>query len=63
MRDKNRIKPVLDQIKSIWSTFPDLRLGQLLLNTMSENELYNIEDEQLVKKLTEYIQFIQKQKP
>ena len=30
MRDINRIRPLLEQIESIWKKYPDLRLTQLL---------------------------------
>lgn len=47
MRDKNRIEPTLDLIKKIWTKYPDLRLGQLILNTVQEKDLYYIEDDKL----------------
>jgi uncharacterized protein YihD (DUF1040 family) len=30
MRDKNRIKPFLQELESLWLENPDLRFGQLL---------------------------------
>jgi len=30
MRDPERIEPMLDLIREVWKTSPDMRLGQLL---------------------------------
>ena len=52
MRDPNRIPHVLEEIREIWEKYPDLRLGQLLLNTAERaNMLYYIEDDALVQAL------------
>ncbi|MHA1815660.1 MAG: hypothetical protein ACTSX1_06615 [Candidatus Heimdallarchaeaceae archaeon] len=52
MRDPKRIKPMLDMIKTIWVRAPDLRLLQLLLNSLpSDNMAYYIEDDELEKAL------------
>jgi hypothetical protein len=54
MRDPNRIDGILAQVAEIWKQYPDLRLGQLILNLHPGNPaaLYNLEDEALVRKLT-----------
>lgn len=58
MRDPKRIPEMLNELKGIWSSFPDLRLGQLLLNVMhnpqlsadqSEQKFYYMEDDELIK--------------
>ena len=64
MRDPKRIPEVLNQLKSLWSTFPDLRLGQLIVNVMrsepdvsamdAERKLYYMEDEALIKAIRKY---------
>ena len=54
MRDKERIESTLKTIKSIWNKYPDLRLGQLILNVCSDSTLYYIEDDRLVQKLKDY---------
>ncbi len=52
MRNPDRIDKVLDIIREIWEKNPDLRLGQLLLNLVSDaNILYWVEDEELIKGL------------
>lgn len=30
MRDKNRIKPMLEMLQSIWELYPDMRFNQLI---------------------------------
>lgn len=53
MRNVERIPKVLDKIKEIWLRYPDLRLCQLLENTKPTNlnDMYYIEDEDLLKLL------------
>ena len=52
MRDPKRIEPMLNMIKAIWVSAPDLRLLQLLLNSLpSDNMAYYIEDDELEKAL------------
>lgn len=53
MRDVERIPKVLDKIKGIWLRYPDLRLCQLLENIKPTNlnDMYYIEDEDLLKLL------------
>ena len=51
MRDPKRIPDILNQLKAIWSSFPDLRLGQLLMNVDDDPRLYYIEDGELIKVL------------
>ena len=54
MRNPNRIEPTLKEIERIWKNNPDLRLGQLLLNIVSNaNILYYVEDNELIKGLKE----------
>jgi uncharacterized protein YihD (DUF1040 family) len=55
MRDPDRIRYVLEQIRRAWHKEPDQRLGQFLINTTRDedghvdlNRLWNIEDEDLV---------------
>ena len=54
MRSKYRIDITLNELQNIWLDFPDLRLGQLLLNAVSDPELYYLEDEELIVKLQEF---------
>lgn len=54
MRDINRIDRILDRLKTLWKKYPDLRLGQLILNVINDPALYYIEDEELIDLLEEY---------
>ena len=52
MRDPARIDRMLDLVKSIWVSAPDLRLLELLLNTLpTDNMAYYMEDDDLEKAL------------
>ena len=57
MRDPDRIPKILKEIEKIWVKFPDLRLGQLLINVFDAGSafahvsLYNLEDDKLVEQL------------
>ena len=54
MRDVNRIDVILRQVGEVWKKYPDLRLGQLLLNCVSDPMLYYVEDEKLVDVIRSY---------
>jgi len=55
MRDQNRIPKHVALLTQIWSRYPDLRLGQLLVNAVTdESMLYNMEDCILLDKLQEF---------
>lgn len=51
MRNPDRIPKILNEIQKIWQQYPDLRLGQLILNLEYRLPLYHIEDEELVAAL------------
>lgn len=54
MRDSKRIRPFLDKIAEEWEKNPDLRFGQMVLNTVGDkNVLYNIEEADFLKRLSE----------
>ena len=50
MRDPDRIPIILNQIEMLWEKYPDLRLGQLIMNAVAY-DLYNTEDDHLVDRL------------
>lgn len=54
MRDKERIPQVLKEIQNIWEQYPDLRLGQLILNVVNDPAAYYVEDDVLIKALKEF---------
>ncbi len=55
-RIPQRIPEILEEIKKIWLKYPDLRLGQLILNTDKELAVYNQEDAVLLEKLRKLYQ-------
>lgn len=67
MRDPKRIPLILDELKGIWASFPDLRLGQLIGNLMlAEEELYYVDDEQFIKLIRDHyseVKYIEPNKP
>src|SRR5688572_29661958 len=58
MRDPERIERILAQIRMIWQTYPDCRLGQLIANLVRPQEpcpeIYNIEDDELEHRIDRY---------
>lgn len=53
-RDPERIDRILAHVSSIWHTYPDLRLCQLIGNTSpTPTSNYNMEDDTLERKLHE----------
>lgn len=55
-RNPNRIQGILAHVEQVWEQYPDLRLGQLLLNalggvTAGAPELYYMEDTDLASRL------------
>lgn len=54
-QDPARIEQVLAALQKVWEEFPDLRLGQLLVNAIRPSqpcpELFSVEDTVLVRML------------
>jgi hypothetical protein len=46
-KDKRRIKRMIDKLQILWEDNDELRLGQLLVNTTENKDLFNIEDNSL----------------
>jgi uncharacterized protein YihD (DUF1040 family) len=57
MRDPARIPEILRLIEEAWVGHPDQRLGQLLVNLLdpSPNRLFNVEDDVLQERLTQFL--------
>lgn len=57
MRDPDRIARTLRRIETLWSRYPDWRLGQLLLNLAdwADDDLWNLEDDRLLEVLEEHL--------
>lgn len=58
MRDKERIKPLLERLEVVWKEHPDLRLGQLILNVVRDPALYYLEDEEIINSIEEFYSII-----
>lgn len=54
MRSVDRIPNILARLCKVWEKYPDLRLGQLLLNCFSDPLLYYIEDDKLIEAIESY---------
>ena len=55
-REKVRISEVLSKLEKVWNQYPDMRLGQLLVNVCGKSDLFMLEDEELLERL-QYNQF------
>ena len=57
MRDPARIDGMLEVIRHAWMRYPDLRLGQLLVNAVRPSEpcpeVFYVEDSSLLQKLAD----------
>ena len=57
MRDPKRIHRLVQQLETAWNTFPDMRLGQLIINitrAASTSDLWNLEDDQIEQLLADF---------
>jgi len=62
MRDKKRIKPLLDELEKLWNKCPDMRFGQLIENYLFPTTfcskgahvyLFHQEDHETIKAIKE----------
>ena len=61
MRDKDRMKPFLEQLEEQWKQVPDWRFGQLMYNFFSEmGDPFYWEEDKFIEKLKEYLEKIRK---
>jgi uncharacterized protein YihD (DUF1040 family) len=44
VRDPERIERILKTLKKTWEAEPDLRLGQLIVNSMRSLDLFHMKD-------------------
>jgi hypothetical protein len=56
MRDKNRIKPFLDELENEWSKVPDWRFGQLIVNVLDTcaKDPFFYEDDEMIELFKKY---------
>jgi hypothetical protein len=55
-RDPARIDVLLGQLAAVWKQYPDMRLGQLVVNLLdpAPNPIFNVEDHTLSQKIVEH---------
>lgn len=68
MRDRSRIGPILETLRVLWVLQPDTRLCQLLSNIAfkngwMDNDLFYLEDDQLIEALEAEMAAITGDKP
>ncbi len=52
MRDPNRINKVIEYLRALWQSNPDMRLMQLLCNAVGDGPfIYYLEDDKLMEAL------------
>lgn len=55
MRDP-QIPKILKEVEKYWKKYPDLRLGQLLIDVMRiSDDLFYIEDDKLIERLKDFL--------
>ena len=55
MRDKNRIKPFLEELGKIWEEeCPDWRFGQLIFNVFHSRDPFYFEEERFLEEVEKY---------
>jgi hypothetical protein len=62
MRDAERIDPVLSKISAIWKKYPDLRLGQLIVNLLPSNfrsDPFYVEDEWWIAEIDRRLTYLE----
>lgn len=58
MRDPARIKVVMAALERLWSSYPDLRFGQLVLNIEGNyDDLWNMEEPDFLKAMKHFDRF------
>lgn len=51
MRNPDRIPEVLSELMRFWKNNPDWRLGQVIVNVTGTSDPFNVEDDELLKRL------------
>jgi hypothetical protein len=54
IRDPNRIAPMMERIKRLWESNPELRFYQLMGNVSKVKDPYYVEDSELMRWIEEY---------
>ncbi len=64
MRDQKRIKRILTKLEIYWNKYPDLRLGQLIVNQIPSERVHPFffEDDDLERELDNAIKISEQMK-
>lgn len=62
MRNPERIRPLCERLAEAWEKLPDLRLGQLLVDSLNGKDPFYIEDEDLIRMLERFVRETRKGK-
>ena len=62
MRDPKRIDEMCEQLKKLWKLQPDIRLGQLVCNTLPQNILFYVEDDKALEIINKKIEEAEKRR-
>ena len=54
MRDPKRIEPIIKKLEEAWKLYPDMRLGQLLVICARNENIFNIEDDSMMRGIQRY---------
>ena len=54
------MKEILSKLEQVWKRYPNMRLGQLILNLIGRANLFAIEDEQLLEEIQANISMVEK---
>ncbi len=60
MRDPKRIDEMCEQLKKLWKLQPDIRLGQLVCNTLPQKNLFYVEDDTALEMINKKIEEVEK---
>lgn len=55
MRNPERIIPLCERLAEAWKKIPDLRLGQLLVDSLGGKDPFYIEDEDLIRMIEQFV--------
>lgn len=59
MRNPERMKPFLEQIKEVWLEFPDWRFSQLICNFIRENgDPFYLEEDEFATRLRKWVKVV-----
>lgn len=54
MRSKESIHQVCEELERCWNAYPNLKLGQLLIDAVGGMNLFHIDDKELIKVLKDF---------